>query len=251
MPGLHDALNRFARQFALALQRTTRGEPAGRFAGAGPVDDELARTSTRHLPGAGVVVGVLSAFVFALTALLLRGNPGGPAVAAVTSLFAVLALTRAAQEIAVFRLALALAPRAPGAGAGLGVVAVVMLLAGRIAMVAALGSASEAGVVAALLAGPVVSRFAPLLAALWSAHEGGEDAATVRIAALWCVVPLLLMVLAHGVAFLLLGLAGAVAAWIAMLRFFRRHPGAFDETRAAGLQQACEVAFYLGSSFGA
>lgn len=245
MPSLRDRLNLFARQFALALQRATC-LPA--FVGAEPSDEHLVRTSARHLPGAGALVGLLAAFVFAVVALLLRGNPAGPAVAAVATLFAALVLTGAAQESAVFRLAETLAPRAQ---AGYGTIALVVLLAARIATVAALGAVSEAGVLAALLAGPVVSRFAPLLAAHWAAHAQGEDAATVRVAALWCVLPLLLMVVADGAAFLVLALLGAAAAWIALLRFYRHRAGAFDDARAAGLQQACEVAFYLGASFGA
>ncbi|MEJ8838999.1 hypothetical protein [Ramlibacter sp. AN1133] len=241
MPALSDSVNLFARRFARALQRETRLPPV-----AGAADEDLARGSDRHRPGAGAVVGLLAAFVFAVFGLLLRGNPAGPAVAAVASLFAVLVLTGAAHERAVFRLAESLAP-----GAGQGVIAMVVLLAARIVAVAAIGSASEPGVLAALLAGPVVSRFAPLLAAHWAAHAGGEDAGTVRIAALWCVVPVALMVLADGAAFALLALAGAAAAWIALLRFFRHRSPGFDEARAAALQQACEAAFYLAASLGA
>lgn len=193
------------------------------------------------------VVGLLSALVFAIVGLLLRGNPAAPAVAAVASLFTVLMLTGSAQERAVYRLGETLVTPASGHGT----IALVLLLAGRIAAVAAIGAVSEAGVLAALLAGPVVSRFAPLLAAHWAAHEGSEDGAALRLAALWCVLPLALMLLAEGVAFLLLALAGAALAWIALLRFFRSRPGNFDAQRAAALQQACELAFYLGASVGA
>jgi adenosylcobinamide-GDP ribazoletransferase len=241
VPALSDHLNLFARRFALALQRATRLPPASEPAGEDP-----AGRSDRHLPGAGIVVGVLAAFVFAVFGLLLRGNPAGPGVAAVASLFAVLVLTGAAQERAVFRLAEAFVP-----GNGQGVIALVLLLAARLAAVAAIGVVSEPGVLAALLAGPVVSRFAPLLAAHWASTEASEDAATVRVAALWCLVPLALMLVAGGIAFVLLALAGAGAASVALLRFLRGRPGGFDETRAAALQQACEAAFYLAASLGA
>ncbi|MBL0427425.1 hypothetical protein [Ramlibacter alkalitolerans] len=241
MTALRDHLNLFARRFALALHRTAR-LPAS----AAPADDDRPGGSERHLPGAGTLVGLLAAFVFAVFGLLLRGNPAGPAVAAVASLFAVLVLTGAANESAVFRLAEALAPRA-----GHGVIALVVLLAARIAAVAATGTVSEAGVLAALLAGPVVSRFAPLLAAHWAAHGATEDAATVRVAALWCIVPVLLLGFAGGLPCALLALAGVAAAWIGLLRFLRHRPGGFDAARAAALQQACEAAFYLGASLGA
>jgi adenosylcobinamide-GDP ribazoletransferase len=255
VPSLRDNLSLFARQFALALQRATRlpagaafAEPAGPDA---PAQADLVRTSARHLPGAGAVVGLLSAFVFALVALLLRDNPGGPAVAAVASLLAVLLLTGAAPESALFRLAEAMAPRAGAGGSGHGTIALVVLLAARIACVAALGAVSEAGVLAALLAAPVVSRFTPLLAAHWAAHEPAKDAGTVWVAALWCLVPLALMLLAGGVAFVVLALLAAAAAWVALLRYFRHRPGGFDDARAAALQQVCEAAFYLGASVGA
>ncbi|HET8744780.1 MAG TPA: hypothetical protein VFM98_04180 [Ramlibacter sp.] len=201
----------------------------------------------RNLLAHPMVVGLLSALVFAIVGLLLRGNPAAPAVAAVATLGAALLLTGAAQESAVFRLAAVLGQPASGHGT----MTLVLLLAGRIATVAAIGAASEAGVLAALLAGPVVARFAPLLAAHWSAHEGSEDAAGLRAAALWCVLPLAVMLLAEGVAFVLLALAGAALAWIALLRFLRSRPGGFDELRAGALQQACELAFYLGASVGA
>ena len=70
-------------------------------------------------------------------------------------------------------------------------------------------------------------------------------------AALWCVLPVLLLGFAGGIACALLALAGVAAAWIGLLRFFRHRPGGFDEARAAALQQACEAAFYLGASLGA
>lgn len=252
MPGLRDNLNDFVRQFALALQRATRLQPGGASATSASAADDPLRTSTRHLPGAGAVVGLLAAFVFAVVAVLLRANPAGPAVAAVASLLAVLLFTGGAQESALFRLAEGMAQRPPeGGSAGLGTIALVASLAGRIVTVAALGAVSEPAVLAALLAAPVVSRFAPVLAAHWAAPGAGEDGATVRVAALWCLLPLLLMLLADGVAFLALALLGAAAAWVVLLRFFRHRPGSFDDARAAGLQQACELAFYLGAAFGA
>jgi adenosylcobinamide-GDP ribazoletransferase len=248
VPGLRDHLDLFARQFALALRRATRLHAGGPPAAGDAADQELLRTSMRHLPGAGWLVGLLGAFVFAIVALLLRANPAGPAVAAVASLCAVLLLTGAAEESAVFRLAERLEARLARGGSGHGVIALVLLLAGRIAAVAALGTVSEAGVVAALFAAPVVSRFAPLPAAHWSGN--GVDRGTVRVAALWCVIPLLLMLLADGVAFLLLALLAALAGWVATLRFLRSRAGSFDEERAAAVQQACELAFYLGALLG-
>jgi adenosylcobinamide-GDP ribazoletransferase len=243
---LRNRLNLFTRQFALALQRATRLRPDGALAAPEAPDPDLLRTSARHLPGAGWIVGLVTAFVFALVALLLRGNLAAPAVAAVACLVAAAILTGGSQESAVFRSAESLHSAAPAGASGHGALALVLLVAGKVVTIAALGAVSEAGVLAALFAAPVLSRFAPLLAAHW--RTGGEDAdrGTVLTAALWCLVPLLLMVLAHSLAFMLAALVAAAAAWVALLRVYRNRPGNFGEDRAATLQQACELACYLG-----
>jgi len=250
---LRDTLNLFARQFALALQRSTRLPPGGAADAGERADEELLRSSTRHLPGAGWLVGLLSAFVFALVALLLRGSPGGPTLAAVGCVIATVLLTGAAQESALFRTVDALEGRLPGAGssAGFGTIALVLAIVARVTAIAAIGSVSEAGVLAALFAAPVVSRFAPLLAAHWLGNGRDVDRPTVGIAALWCLPPLALMLLADGLAFLLLAMVAAAIGWVAVLRFFRNHAGALDDQRAATLQQACEIAFYFGAAIGA
>lgn len=252
MPALRDNLNLFARQFAVALQRATRLQPGGAAAAPGP-DADMLRASTRHLPGAGWLLGLIAALVFALVALVMRGNPFGPLLAAVVATLAVLLLTGGAQESASWRAAEAAGGRRAGRGVptGLGAVAVVTLVLGKAVAIAALGAATEAGVLAALFAAPVVSRFAPVLAAYWLDNAGEVDRTTVQVAGLWCVVPLLLMLLAGGGAFLGVALLGCGAAWVAMLRFFRRRPGRFGDERAGSLQQACELAFYLFSSLAA
>ncbi len=152
MADLRDTLNLFARQFALALQRSTRLPPGGAADAGERADEELLRSSTRHLPGAGWLVGLLSAFVFALVALLLRGSPGGPTLAAVGCVIATVLLTGAAQESALFRTVDALEGRLPGAGssAGFGTIALVLAIVARVTAIAAIGSVSEAGVLALL-----------------------------------------------------------------------------------------------------
>jgi adenosylcobinamide-GDP ribazoletransferase len=243
---LRDSADLFARRFGLALRRATRLDPGAPLDAPATSDEALVRASTRHLPGAAWTIGLLSAFVFAVVALLLRSTAGASAVAAVAAAIAAALLTGARQESAVFRFAEGREPRA-----GYGVITLVLLLALRMAAVAALGSVTPGGVLAALFAGPVVSRFAALLAAHWLSREAGIDRPTLRVAALWCVPPLLVMALANGIVFTIVALAGATIAWVAMLRFFRHRPGAFDELRSATLQQACEAAFYVSSALGA
>jgi adenosylcobinamide-GDP ribazoletransferase len=247
---LRAPLDAFARRFAVALRRVTRLDPGAPLHAPTAPDAALERASTRHEPGAAWLVGLLSAFVFALFAVLLRGSPGGPAVAAVAATIATAWLTGATQERALYRCAEALAPASAGAdgATSVGVIALVLLLALRLAAIAALGAVSEAGVLAALFAAPVLSRFASLLASYWLATHGEVDRATLRVAALWCLPPLLVMLLAAGVGFAVVAVAASLAGWVALLRVFRQRPAAFDAARAAALQQVCEVVFYVGSS---
>lgn len=252
MAALHDSLNLFTRQFALALQRSTRLRPGGPLAAPEASEADL-RGSARHLPGVGWIVGLLCAFVFAVFALVLRGNPGGPLVAAVASLLAGLALTGGAQESGLFRAVEGIEAPLPGATgtAGHGAIALVLLLLAKAAVLFALGSVTEPGVLAALFAAAVLSRFAPLLATHWLGNGQEADRAGLRVAALWCVPPVLLALLAEGLAFLLLALLGVVLAWVGTLRFLRNRPQPFGEDRAAALQQACELGFYVGAAVAA
>lgn len=252
MPALRDNLDLFSRRFALALRRATRLDPGAPLDAPAAADDALVHSSTAHLPGAAWVIGIVSALVFAVVAVLLRGAGGASLVASVAAAIATALLTAASQESALFRFADSLDPRPGGAGSssGYGVIAFVLLLALRLAAVAALGSVSERGVLAALFAGPVISRFAPLLAAHWVGNGAETDRRTIQVAGLWCVPPLLVMALAAGPGFVLVALLVAAIAWVAMLRFFRKRAGPLDELRSASLQQVCEAAFYLGSVIG-
>jgi adenosylcobinamide-GDP ribazoletransferase len=254
VPDLRDTLNLFARRYVLALQSSTRlrlpAAPAQPEPSAADADAPAPETgSVAHLPGAGWIVGLAAGLCFAVVALLLRGNDWGPAVAAVACTLVTVWLTGARHESALFRRADRLEQGLPGAegGAGYGVMALLLLLAGKLCLLAALGSASEPGVLAALFAGHVVSRWAPLLVGYWGSAEGDKGA--LRVAGLWCIPPLLLMVVAGGVAFLLLALFASALAGYAMLRLRRRQPAAADE--AGAVQQVCELAFYFGAAIAA
>lgn len=180
--------------------------------------------------------------------LPLPQGPLAPLVAAVVATAVTALLTGALHERAAQRCA--------------GVPGLVLLLAGKLALLALLGLHSPAGVMAALVAGHAVSRFWPLLLAASLPQVGpdsGEpEAALARpleprglaTAAAWCGVPLLLMVLAGGVAFLLLALAtsGAAFAWLRARYRARQHGFTLDGLGFA--QQLCECAFYLGAAFG-
>lgn len=242
MAPLRDTLNLFARRFALALQSSTRM----RAGTAQPESEEPPAdpASTAHVPGVGWLVGIAACLVFALVSLLLRNNAWDPFVAAVACTTATLVLTGALHESAVFRFA----GRVGNAADGHGVMALVLLFAAKLSLLAALAGASESAVIAALFAAHVVSRFG-LVVSEW-AGSAGADTRNLRVGALWCVVPLALMVPAGGTAFLVVPLLMSALAGFGVLRFCRHRPEAAPD-RPGVVQQACEVAFYLGAALAA
>lgn len=244
MPAIRDALNIFARQFSLALHHSTRVRLGGPLAPPEDADPDTLRASDAHLPGTGWIVGVAACLVFALVGLLLRASPWGAAAAAVVSTILTVVITGARHESAAFRAAERL-----GSGHGFGVLAVVLLLAGKIVLLAAIASVSEAGVLAALFAAHVTSRLAPVVATRWLGDR--QDVRALRIGALWCVVPLLLMFPASGWAFPLLAVLLAASISYGVLWLWERRFGPGAQEDAGALQQAWELAFYLGAAIGA
>lgn len=237
-------LNLFARRFVLALQSSTRVRAGGALASDAAPAGDLAQASNAHLPGVGWLAGIAACLVFALVSLLLRNNAWDPFVAAVASTLVTVVLTGALHESALFRFA----DRLGGSGNGHGTLAMVLLLAAKLGLLAALASDSESAVIAALFAAHVVSRFA-LVVTHWAGSPEG-DTRSLRVGALWCIVPLALMVPAGGVAFLALPLLASALAGFGILRFCRNHPDSAAE-RPGVVQQVCEVAFYLGAALAA
>jgi adenosylcobinamide-GDP ribazoletransferase len=248
---LRNTLNLFARQFVLALSQSTHVRLGGALAPPSDADAAAVRASDAHVPGAGWVVGIAACVSFALIALVLRGSVWGPGVAAVLSTMVTVAMTGARYESALFRAAEQLEARLPGAatGSGFGTIALVLVLLAKISLLGAIASVSEAGVLAALLAGHVASRFAPLMAMYWLGT--GTEARSLRVGALWCAIPLLLMAAAGGALFLGLALLVAALAGYAVLRWWKKRAGNAVPEDFAALQQVCEVAFYLGAAIGA
>lgn len=247
MTALRTTFDLFVRDCALALARFTRLRPPQHAGAALPNrPDSLAQA-----PGVGWLVGMTACLVFALVSVLLRGNPWSPAVAAVFSTLATVMLTGALHEGALFRTADRLDGAQPGAGgSALGVIASLLLIAGKLALLAALAAASEIAVMSALFAAHVVSRYLPLVVA----HRLEPATLAPRalgLSALWCVVPLLLMVPAGGMGFLGMALLLAAAAAFAMLHYVRRRGAPFDDGVLGAVQQVCEAAFYLGAAIAA
>jgi adenosylcobinamide-GDP ribazoletransferase len=242
MAELRASLDLFARNFALAVQRVT----VLRGATPGADDPEALRASDAHLPGAGWIVGIGACLAFALMGVVLRGSPFNNLVGAVAATALAAALTRGRGETALFRMVESLqGPAAPG-HSGAGTLVLVFVLAAKFSVLAALGSLSEAGVIATLFAAHAVSRLAPLLLA--RSLDGDVPPRAVQFGALWCVLPLLLMVPAAGVASLLVAVVAAALACYGMWRLARRQAEPADRDLLAGTQQVCEVAFYLGAA---
>jgi adenosylcobinamide-GDP ribazoletransferase len=240
---MRDTLNLFARRFVLALQSSTRMRAAGSVAPE-TAGDDLPSASVAHVPGVGWLVGIAACLVFALVSLLLRNTPWDPFVAAVACTIATVLLTGALHESALFRFAEGVAR--PGNGHG--ILALVLLLMAKLALLAGLALTSERAVIAALFAGHVVSRFG-LVVTQW-AGSPEADTRSLRVGALWCLVPLALLVPAGGVALLVVPLITAALAGFAVLRFSRQRPDTAAD-RPGVVQQVCEVAFYLGAALAA
>jgi adenosylcobinamide-GDP ribazoletransferase len=237
----------FTRDLMLSLRRFTRLRPRVQDGGAADASAALA-----HVPAVGWLVGMAACLVFALLSVLLRGNPWSPAVAAVFSTLATVLLTGALHEGALFRTADRLDAAVPevSPGSALGVIASLLLIAGKLALIAALAAASEAAVMAALFAAHVTSRYLPLVVAHWLA-PGTVERRALGLSALWCLAPLLLMVAVRGPAFPGLALLLAVLAAFVMLQILRRRASGFDDGVLGAVQQVCEAAFYLGAAVSA
>lgn len=245
MADLQDSLNLFARRFVLALQSSTRLRAAG--AAPPPPDFDAGRAALPHVPGVGWLVGITACLVFAVVSVALRGNGWAPLVAAVASTMATVWLTASLHETALHRFADHAGTRdAAAPRSGHGALALVLVLAGKLVLLATLAQASEPAVMAALFAGHVLSRFL-LVVTDWAAATDGDTRA-LRTGALWCVVPLLLMVPAAGVAFLLSALVAAGLACFAALRYCRGRPDLPTTERPAMVQQVSELAFYFGAA---
>lgn len=219
----------FLRRWLAALAGATRIPVTGSLGTWADLQPEIAAESARHLPGVGVVVGMAACMVFAIVSLPLPLTPLSPLVAGIACIVASVLLTGGRHERGLARWA------AGGEPWG-GTLALLLVLAAKLALLGVLGLQSAAGVMAALLAGHTVSRFWPLLL---------TGTRALAIAALWCVVPLSLMLLAGGLPFLLLALVASGAAFAVLRKRLREAP---DGVHA--MQQVGEVAFYLGAAFG-
>lgn len=271
MNTLRQSLDGFLRHYLLAVQYFTRIPVRGPLAEWIGFSPDMLRASARHFPGVGWLVGMAACVSFAVVSLLLPDTAATAFAAAVGCMIATALLTGAFHEDGLADLADGLGGSSDRARAleimkdsrvgSFGVLALVLVVAAKISLVAVLARAPGA-VLTALLAAHTVSRFWPLVVVHTLPHVG--DTATSKskpladqierralwVAAGWCVVPVALMALAHGLVFMVLAIAASGLAMLGMRHWLQRRLQGFTGDGLGGVQQVCEVAFYFGAAVG-
>ena len=263
-------MDRFLRHYLLAVQYFTRVPVSGPLAGWVGFSPDMLRASAVHFPGVGWLVGMAACVVFAMLSVGLPDAPFTPLAAAVGCTIATVLLTGAFHEDGLADLADGLGGSADRERAleimkdsrigSFGALALLLAVGAKVALLAVLAARSPSAVLLALLAGHTVSRFWPLVIVYTLPHVG--DTATSKskpladrierralaVAAGWCIVPLALMGLAHGVAFTVAAVVASGLACLAMWRWLGRRLQGFTGDGLGATQQVCEIAFYLGAA---
>ena len=139
-----------------------------------------------------------------------------------------------------------------------GALALVLAIASKLALLAAIGAADARALCAGLVLGHVASRAWPLLLIRGLPHVGPAsgskskplaDRISGRSLAAgfgWLLAALALVGWLQGPAFLLAPMAASLLAFWAMRRLFARRLQGFTGDCLGATQQVCEIAFYLG-----
>ncbi len=258
----------FLRHFLLAVQFFTRIPITGRLAQWVGYSPQMLRASAAHFPGIGWLVGAMVAGLSAGLLAVLPDSPMAPLVVAVLGTVASVLLTGAFHEDGLADVAdglggshdrdRALVIMKDSRVGAFGALALVLVVATKVALLALLGSVEPLALVWGAFAAHVVSRSFPLLLVRAMPHVG--DAAgskskpladaisgtSLLAAAAWVVLALALVaVCAEGMA-LAVPLACAALAWLWMWRWFHRRLQGFTGDCLGATQQVCEVAFYFG-----
>ncbi len=275
-------LSRFARHFLLSVQFFTRIPVTGRLADWVGFSPAMLRASAAHFPGVGWLVGGL---VVAFTAGLLAWLPPthfSPLVVAVWGTAFGVLLTGAFHEDGladVFdglggspdrdRALIIMKDSRVGA---FGAIDLMLVLLGKVSLLALIGSVSPALLCVVLFLAHVVSRTWPLLLIRFMPHVG--DAAGSKSKPLadqitrgslavafvwvclafglvgWAQITLNLMVSGHETGAFFQALLNALGAsgltLLIVWRWFWRRLQGFTGDCLGAAQQLCELAFYLG-----
>ena len=279
-------ISRFVREYLLALQFFTRIPVTGKLADWAGFSPELLRASAGHFPGVGLLLGVLTAAVYAFVQALLPDTTFTPLVAAVLSTVASVMLTGGFHEDGLadvadglggsFERERALDIMKDSRVGAFGAMALVLVLLAKVAVLAMLGTVegSPTGwldwadgqaapfeswyICAALVCGHVVSRGLPLILIAQLPHVGDTASskskpladqispASLVLAFSWCFMVLALAASALDAMNLIVGCSFALLALLWMGRLFKRRLQGFTGDCLGATQQVCEIAFYLG-----
>lgn len=270
------------RHFLLAIQFFTRIPVTGRLADWVGYSPAMLRASAGHFPGVGVVVGALVAGLTAVLLTCLPPSPFTPLVAAVLGTVLSVMLTGGFHEDGLADVADGLGGSSDRERAlvimkdsrvgAFGVLAVVLALLAKVALLALIGSVSPLWMLLGIFAAHGVSRTWPLLLIRLMPHVGdaagskskplADQISTGSLAAagIWCSIALApvfaaqyaidLVVSGAGVSKVLLPLAAALLAsglgFVYMGRLLWRRLQGFTGDGLGATQQVCEIAFYLG-----
>jgi adenosylcobinamide-GDP ribazoletransferase len=263
------ALN-LLREYLLAVQFFTRLPITGPLAQWVGYSPELLRASAAHFPGVGWLVGIAACASFAVVSLALPNGLFTPMAAAVGCTIATVLMTGGFHEDGLADVADGLGGSAERERAleimkdsrvgAYGAMALVLVLLAKVSLLAVLATHSPAAVLAALLAGHVLSRFWPLLVVRLLPHVGDTatskskpladsiERKTLAVALAWCVIPLVLAAFVQGVWFVLGGAIAGGLVLLALLRWFKRRLQGFTGDCLGATQQLGEIAFYLGAA---
>jgi len=255
------------RHFLLALQFFTRIPVTGGLAGWVGFSPAMLRASAAHFPGVGWLVGAVGAGVFVAARSGLPGW-GGACVAALLSTVATVLMTGAFHEDGLADVADGLGGSADRLRAleimkdsrigAFGAIALVLALALKVLLLAALAAQGALAVALALVSAHVLSRLAPLFLIRWLAYVGDADGASkakpladaigtgaLLVALAWSIPAVLLLMAVHGLGHgaAALGLCALAALWMA--RLLRRRLHGFTGDGLGATQQLCEIAIYL------
>jgi adenosylcobinamide-GDP ribazoletransferase len=269
---MRQSADQFVRHYLVAMQYFTRIPVTGALARWTGFSPDLLRASAIHFPGVGLLPGMAACVVFAVISIGLPEAALSPLVAAVACTIATALLTGGFHEDGLADLADGLGGSAERERAlaimkdsrlgSFGALALGLALAAKVTLLAVLASQTAAGVLAALLAAHVVSRFWPLWLIHTLPHVGDAAASkskpladsierrALALSALWALAPLALMVVANGWAFALAAVVLSGLALLALRRLLLRRLQGYTGDALGAAQQVCEVAFYLGAAFG-
>lgn len=284
---------RFVRHYLLALQFFTRIPVTGGLAAWVGFSPDMQRASLAHFPGVGLLLGLLQAALALLLVWALPYTHYAPLLVVVLTMAWGVWLTGALHEDGLADVADGLGGSADRARAleimkdsrvgAYGVIAIVLALLLRAALLAMLASLGLAALLGALVLGAVASRYAALWVVRVLPNVGRAETsksrgmaaqisgASLLAGGLWCVTAALLAVLtqewlAQGTAMggadwgllppaqwmsaLLVALLAAALVWWRLVRWFDRRLQGFTGDCLGATQVLSELAFYLGLIFG-